>query len=307
MINNISSLGYDYIVPLTCAANFGMAGATLGTFVRTKDKKMKAYSISALLSIFFAGITEPAIYGIGIRYKKPLIGAVAGGAVGGAIIGGMKAKAFAFVFGGLTTLPAFVGQTFIPYCIGLLACFVVGCIVTMVLGIDEDNTNQKVANVNGSGSVQLVANEMISNPISGDVQDLAQAHDPAFANGSMGEGFTLQPSNGDVYAPFNGEVTMVFNTKHAIGLTSNSGAQLMIHIGIDTVKLNGKYFDVLVKQGDQIKQGQKLLHFDIDKIIEAGYDCSTVAIVTNSKDYQNIELLTTGPTNHGESVLKVEI
>lgn len=307
MINNISSLGYDYIVPLTCAANFGMAGATLGTFVRTKDKKMKAYSISALLSIFFAGITEPAIYGIGIRYKKPLIGAVAGGAVGGAIIGGMKAKAFAFVFGGLTTLPAFVGQTFIPYCIGLLACFVVGCIVTMVLGIDEDNTNQKVANVNGSGSVQLVANEMISNPISGDVQDLAQAHDPAFANGSMGEGFTLQPSNGDVYAPFNGEVTMVFNTKHAIGLTSNSGAQLMIHIGIDTVKLNGKYFDVLVKQGDQIKQGQKLLHFDIDKITEAGYNCSTVAIVTNSKDYQNIELLTTGPTNHGESVLKVEI
>lgn len=110
-----------------------------------------------------------------------------------------------------------------------------------------------------------------------------------------------------MYAPFNGEVTMVFNTKHAIGLTSNSGAQLMIHIGIDTVKLNGKYFDVLVKQGDQIKQGQKLLHFDIDKITEAGYDCSTVAIVTNSKDYQNIELLTTGPTNHGESVLKVEI
>lgn len=303
MINNISSLGYDYIVPLTCAANFGMAGATLGTFVRTKDKKMKAYSISALLSIFFAGITEPAIYGIGIRYKKPLVGAVAGGAVGGAIIGGMKAKAFAFVFGGLTTLPAFVGKTFIPYCVGLLACFVVGCVVTMVLGIDENNTEQAA---DKSDSVQPVSDESILSPISGEIEDLTQAHDPAFADGSMGDGFVIEPSSGDVYAPFDGEVTMLFNTKHAIGLTSDNGVQVMIHIGIDTVKLNGKYFESFVKQGDKIKQGQKLLHFDLNEIKKAGYDCSTVVIVMNTKDYQSVELLNAGKNDHGSATLKVQ-
>ena len=304
MINNISSLGYDYIVPLTCAANFGMAGATLGTFVRTKDKKMKAYSISALLSIFFAGITEPAIYGIGIRYKKPLVGAVAGGAVGGAIIGGMKAKAFAFVFGGLTTLPAFVGKTFIPYCVGLLACFVVGCVVTMVLGIDENNTEQAA---DKSDSVQPVSDESILSPISGEIEDLTQAHDPAFADGSMGDGFVIEPSSGDVYAPFDGEVTMLFNTKHAIGLTSDNGVQVMIHIGIDTVKLNGEYFESFVKQGDKIKQGQKLLHFDLNEIKKAGYDCSTVVIVTNTKDYQSVELLNAGKNDHGSATLKVQV
>lgn len=304
MINNISSLGYDYIVPLTCAANFGMAGATLGTFVRTKDKKMKAYSISALLSIFFAGITEPAIYGIGIRYKKPLVGAVAGGAVGGAIIGGMKAKAFAFVFGGLTTLPAFVGKTFIPYCIGLLACFIVGCVVTMALGIDENSTEQKTSNVN---SAQSVSNESILNPISGEIEDLAQAHDPAFADGSMGDGFVIEPSSGDVYAPFDGEVTMLFNTKHAIGLTSDNGVQVMIHIGIDTVKLNGEYFESFVKQGDKIKKDQKLLHFDLNEIKKACYDCSTVVIVTNTKDYQSVELLNAGKNDHGSVTLKVQV
>ena len=307
MINNISSLGYDYIVPLTCAANFGMAGATLGTFIRTKDKKMKAYSISALLSIFFAGITEPAIYGIGIRYKKPLIGAVAGGAVGGAIIGGMRAKAFAFVFGGLTTLPAFVGKTFIPYCVGLLACFVVGCLVTAILGIDEDHADQKVANVDGSGSVQLVTNETIAAPISGNVQDLTQAHDPAFANGSMGDGMVVQPDNGNVYAPFDGEVTMLFGTKHALGLTSSKGTQLMIHIGIDTVKLNGQYFESFVKQGDHVSKGQKLLHFDLDAIEKAGYDCSTVVIVTNTNDYNEVKLLTAGKVKNGTEILQTRI
>ncbi|UQS82631.1 PTS transporter subunit EIIC [Bombilactobacillus folatiphilus] len=137
MIQNVSRFGFDYIVPLTSAANFGMAGATLGTFFKTKNQKMKAYTISSLLSIFFAGITEPAIYGVGVKYKKPLIGAIAGGAVGGSFIAGMHVKSFAFVFGGLTTLPAFIGKTFAYYLIGLLVCFTVGMAVTLVLGIDE--------------------------------------------------------------------------------------------------------------------------------------------------------------------------
>ncbi|MFB1049874.1 PTS transporter subunit EIIC [Paraliobacillus sp. JSM ZJ581] len=137
MIHNISVLGFDKIVPLSAAANFGMAGAAFGTLLKTKDKKMKSFSVSALLSIFFAGITEPAIYGIAVRYKRPLIGAIIGGAAGGAFMGGMGVKAFAFVFGGLTTIPAFVGGTLAYYLIGLVICFVVGAIVTMILGIGD--------------------------------------------------------------------------------------------------------------------------------------------------------------------------
>lgn len=138
MIQNISVLGFDKIVPLTAAANFGMAGAAFGTFLKTKDQKMKSFSLSALLSIFFAGITEPAIYGIAVKYKKPLIGAIIGGATGGAFIGGMSVNAYAFVFGGLTTIPAFVGETLVYYVIGLAICFIVGTIATMLLGLGEE-------------------------------------------------------------------------------------------------------------------------------------------------------------------------
>lgn len=307
MLNNVSTIGYDYIIPLTAAANFGMAGATLGTFFRTKNKKMKTYSMSALLTILFAGITEPAIYGVGVKYKKPLVSAIIGGAAGGAIMGGLKVKGYAFAFGGLTTLPAFVGKTFIPYCIGLLVCFLVACAVTLVIGIGEKKVPEKVVNTEATGNVNSVQNETIMLPISGDVEDLSQAHDEAFSSGSMGEGMVVEPSEGMLYAPFDGSVTMLFKTKHAIGLTSNKGAEVLIHIGIDTVKLNGQYFKAFVKQGDQIKQGQKLIEFDMDAIKKAGYDLSTVVIVTNSHNYNEVKLLETGQNKHGSADLELQI
>jgi PTS system beta-glucosides-specific IIC component len=308
MINNISRLGFDYIVPLTAAANFGMAGATLGTFLRTHDKKMKAYSMSALLSIFFAGITEPSIYGVGIRYKRPLIGAVVGGAVGGAFIGGFHVKAFAFVFGGLTTLPAFVGSTFIYYVIGLAICFIIGCIVTLIIGINEKEAGKKevVKNIS-NGNIKTVDNEIISQPIDGTVDDIATATDPAFSSGSMGEGMVIHPSDGNVYAPFDGNVTMLFKTGHAIGITSNKGTEIMIHIGIDTVKLNGDGFKSFVKQGDSVTRGQKLISFDLKSIKNKGYDLSTFVIVTNTDNYKDVRLLDTNMHKHGENILTVNV
>ncbi|AUJ31947.1 MULTISPECIES: beta-glucoside-specific PTS transporter subunit IIABC [Liquorilactobacillus] len=308
MINNISRLGFDYIVPLTAAANFGMAGATLGTFLRTHDKKMKAYSMSALLSILFAGITEPSIYGVGIRYKRPLIGAVVGGAIGGAFIGGLHVKAFAFVFGGLTTLPAFVGSTFIYYVIGLAICFIVGCIVTLIIGINEKEAEKKevVKNIS-NGNIKTIDNETISQPIDGIVDDIATATDPAFSSGSMGEGMVIQPSDGNVYAPFDGNVTMLFKTGHAIGITSNKGTEIMIHIGIDTVKLNGNGFKSFVKQGDSVTKGQKLISFDLEAIKNKGYDLSTFVIITNTDNYKEVQLLDTNMHKHGENILSVNV
>lgn len=139
MIQNISTQGFDYIVPFTAATNFGMAGATFGFFLRTKDQKMKQFSMSALLSIFFAGITEPAIYGVGVKYKKPLVAAFIGGLLGGAFMGGMGVKAYAFVFGGLTTIPAFAGPTLIWYVVGLAICFFVSAAIMFVIGVDDSN------------------------------------------------------------------------------------------------------------------------------------------------------------------------
>lgn len=273
MIQNISVLGFDKIVPLTCAANFGMAGAALGALIKTKDKEMKSFSISALLSIFFAGITEPAIYGIAVKYKKPLIGAVIGGAAGGAFIGGMGVKAYAFVFGGLTTLPAFLGDTFVAYCIGLAICFIVGTVATLILGLGEET-----AVVSGTPSTST----NIQQPIQGKVISLTETPDQVFATGAMGEGYAIIPEYGEVHAPFDGEVKALFPTGHAIGLVSNEGVEVLIHVGMDTVELNGKYFETHVKQGEKVKAGKLLISFDKDRIKEAGYDL-TSPVVTTSK------------------------
>ncbi|GAJ26227.1 PTS system, glucose-specific IIC component [Liquorilactobacillus sucicola DSM 21376 = JCM 15457] len=266
---------------------------------------MKAYSISALLSIFFAGITEPAIYGIGVKYKKPLIGAVIGGAVGGAFIGGLHVKAFAFVFGGLTTLPAFVGSTFVSYIIGLVICFAVALIVTLVIGIDEVESTK--VSTDQVGNAKELSNEVVLQPLDGHVADIAEANDPAFASGSMGQGMVIYPTNGKVYAPFDGTITMLFKTNHAIGITSKNGTELLIHIGIDTVKLNGKHFFAKVKQGETVKAGQLLIQFDLNGIEEAGYDTSTFVIVTNSGEYKEVSLIAADDGSHGREILQANI
>lgn len=305
MITDISTLGFDKIVPLTAAANFGMAGATLGTFLKTKNKKTKSYTMSALLSIFFAGITEPAIYGVAVRYKRPLIGAIIGGAAGGAFIGGMQTKAFAFVFGGLTTLPAFVGSTFVYYVIGLAICFVVGAIATMILGFDENSGETADKNAKMVESTPLaIKQQFIDAPVSGKISKLSASPDPAFADGSMGSGFVISPSDGNVYAPVSGVVKMLFPTRHAIGIQSDNGTEIMIHIGINTMELNGKYFESHVTQGARVQKGQLLITFDLDSIKKAGYDISTPVIVTNKQDYKDVQLLKTGIQSHGTTVME---
>ncbi|GGL57575.1 beta-glucoside-specific PTS transporter subunit IIABC [Sporolactobacillus putidus] len=308
MITDISTLGFDKIVPLTAAANFGMAGATLGTFLKTKNKKTKSYTMSALLSIFFAGITEPAIYGVAVRYKRPLIGAIIGGAAGGAFIGGMQTKAFAFVFGGLTTLPAFVGSTFVYYVIGLAICFVVGAIATMILGFDENSGETADKNAKMVESTPLtIKQQFIDAPVSGKISKLSASSDPAFADGSMGSGFVVSPSDGNIYAPVSGVVKMLFPTHHAIGIQSDNGTEIMIHIGINTMELNGKYFESHVTQGARVQKGQLLITFDLDSIKKAGYDISTPVIVTNTQDYKDVQLLKTGIQSHGTTVMEALI
>lgn len=300
MIQNISVMGFDYIVPFTCATNFGMAGATFGTFLKTKDQKMKQFSISALLSIFFAGITEPAIYGVGVKYKKPLIAAFIGGAVGGAFMGGMGVKAFAFVFGGLTTIPAFAGETLIYYIIGLTICFGVSTIVMLFLGLDEEK-----AEVIEEDQLFVANNEeKIALPVLGEVKDLSECSDEMFAKGVLGQGALIIPSEGKVYAPFDGTMIMCFDTLHAIGLRSHYGTEVLIHVGINTVELNGEPFKLKVEQGAKFKKGDLLLEFDIDKIKKAGKSTETLVLVTNS-DGRSSTLNNIGVYNKQENILTV--
>lgn len=297
MIQNISVIGFDYIVPFTCATNFGMAGATFGTFLKTKDQKMKQFSLSALLSIFFAGITEPAIYGVGIKYKKPLIAAFVGGSVGGAFMGGMGVKAFAFVFGGLTTIPAFAGSTLVYYIIGLAISFVVSTVMMLFLGLDE--------NINEEEIDLKVIEETISLPVFGEVKDLAECSDELFAKGSLGSGALILPSEGKVYAPFDGTLIMCFDTLHALGLRSTNGTELLIHVGLNTVELNGEPFNLKIEQGSTFKKGDILLEFDINKIKEAGKSLETMVIVTNSGQ-RKVTLEKIGFVEKNEDILSIK-
>jgi PTS system beta-glucosides-specific IIC component len=309
MISNISTLGYDKIVPLTAAANFGIAGATLGVFLKTKNRHMRSFSGSALLSIFFAGITEPAIYGVGMKLKRPFIAAIIGGAVGGAYIGGTEVISHAFVFGGLTTIPAFVGSTLVHYLIGLAICFVVGAVVSYFLGFDDPKEKDMVtdaAPVNETEEVTSVESQDMVSPLSGKVVDLKEVNDGVFSEGLLGKGIAIIPSDGKVYAPSSGTMSTVFPTRHAYGVTTPSGAEILIHIGINTVELDGKYFTAHVEQGQMVTEGDLLAEFDLDKIKAEGYPIYTPVIITNADKFENVIVQCDGQIVAGDNLLELQ-
>lgn len=313
MISNISTVGYDRIVPWTAAANFGTAGATFGVLLKTKDKKMRSFSASALLSIFFAGITEPAIYGVMIKLKRPFIAAIIGGAAGGAYMGGNGVISNAFVFGGLTTIPAFAGDTLIHYLIGLLICFIVSAVVAFLLGFKEDKdvkgevpTTEVQGQNNTATPKQLVlAEKVINSPINGKVVDLKEVEDGVFSEGLLGKGIAIIPSEGKVYAPVDGVMTTVFPTKHAYGITTEDGAEVLVHIGINTVELNGSLFTAHVQHDQRVKAGDLIAEFDLEQIKAKGYPIYTPVIITNTPSFETIKPLRFGNVTHGSRVLQL--
>lgn len=308
MISNIGTLGYDKIVPLTGAANFGMAGATLGVILKTKNTQIRSFSWSALLSIFFAGITEPAIYGVAIRFKRPLIAAIIGGAAGGAYIGGTGTVSYAFVFGGLTTLPAFVGSTFIHYVIGLSICFIVGAIAAIILGFEDpanaEETTQLETSVEKNNET-ITKEQILASPLTGEVMDLKELNDGVFSEQALGEGVAIRPSDGKVYAPAQGAMTTVFPTKHAFGMTTNDETEILIHIGLETVELNGENFTSYVEQNQLVEAGDLIAEFDLQEVQRKNYKIDTPIIITNSSLFSNIKTMKYGKINNGDELLKL--
>ncbi|NOU80291.1 PTS beta-glucoside transporter subunit IIABC [Paenibacillus sp. LMG 31459] len=306
MLSNIATLGYDTMLPILCAAVLSQAGAVFGVFLKSRNPQLKALAGSSTLAAIF-GITEPTIYGVTLKLKKPFIYACISGAIGGAIIAQGGARALSFSLPGLLALPTYFGTGFIWVIIGILVAFVLAAILVFVLGFDDPAADTAVS-VNSSGPANpatptMIDKEMVVSPLAGALQPLESLPDEAFASGAMGKGIVIEPSSGKLTSPVNGMVTTVFPTGHAIGITSDGGAELLIHVGVNTVKLKGKHFDKKVQEGDKVVQGQLLLEFDLEAIRAAGFVTATPVIVTNSAEYLDVLKNTGSEVTNGEALL----
>lgn len=281
---NFSKLGYDTILlPLNLVGNMAQTGAALGVAVKTKDSKMKSLAFSTTVSAFF-GITEPAIYGVTLKLKKPFYAALAGGAVGGGIYGTFAVKAFSFSVPGITALPSYVEhgtKNFLFAVLGIGCSFAVAFILTLLSNFDNKESTME-----------------IGSPLAGKIVPLSEVPDRTFAEGIVGQGVGIIPSEGIVKAPFQGIVSAVTDSRHAIGLTSDQGVELLVHIGIDTVSLGGDGFELLVKEGQTVKKGDILLSFDMEKIKNAGFDLISPVLITNTPVYDAVKSVSTKETVH---------
>ena len=304
---SFEKVGYDImLLPMNFIANMAQAGAVLGVIIRTKRVETRSLALSTLLPSFF-GITEPAIYGVTLRLKKPFYASLIGGAVGGCFYGLFSVKTTAFSIPGITSLPTYIMKgtnNFQLALIGIALSFIVSLLITILLGFQESVTAFNEQAAEKPNHTESTENQQMSKqtnpyevqaPMSGKVIPLSEVNDSVFSSEMMGKGVAILPDKGVVQAPFSGKVVTVTPTKHAIGLVSDDGIELLIHVGIDTVSLNGQFFDVLVKEGDKIKTGDHLLSFDIEGIQSNHLDVVTPIIVTNSTQY--LDVIHTGDTH----------
>lgn len=295
MINNFSMLGQDTLLPLLMPAIFGQAGATLGVLLRARDAKLKGIAASAFSASLF-GITEPAVYGVTLPKRRPFIFGCVGGALGAAILGFYHTTAFSFGFPGVFTFAQVVPKTGFDASVaaafaGAVVSFGFASIATFLFTrFDAPAAAAPAAPAAPATNAnpELLNKVTINSPIQGEMLPLEQVNDETFASGLLGKGVAIKPAVGRVVSPVNGNVSSLFRTKHAIGLLDESGAEVLIHVGIDTVKLDGQHFTAHVQQDDNVKVGDLLLEFDIAAITAAGYELTTPVIISNSDDYIDV-------------------
>ena len=291
-INDVARTGRQNLLAFAGAANFSQAGAAFGVFVRTKNKDLKAVAASATVTALF-GITEPAIYGANLRLKKPMIYAVASGAAGGALMGWGGSYGTAFANQGLLTIPVYAEagtKAFICYLLGCGIAFFGAFLLTIFLGFNDlplDESRQEPGLKTEAGTVK--EKQRIQAPVQGQLVSLDQINDEVFASQQMGKTLAIYPTEEQIVSPGNGQVTALYPTHHAIGLKLDNGAEILLHIGINTVELKGRGFETFVKVGERVRLGQKLLSFDKQIIQAAGYDPTVLVIVTNTAEMSVIE------------------
>ena len=307
-INDVAQTGRQNLLAFAGAANFAQAGAAFGVFFKTKNKNLKTVAASATVTALF-GITEPAIYGANLRLKRPMICAVICGAIAGGLMGWGGSYGNAFANQGVLTIPVYAEagtKAFLCYLIGIGFAFFGSCIMTMIVGFNDIPNEEASKTVETTSSTQLTSDTAIVSPVAGEVIALDQVKDEAFASGAMGKGIAVYPRVGEIVAPEDCTVTALYPTLHAMGIKLDNGIELLIHIGIDTVNLQGKYFQSYVHAGQHITKGTKLVSFDIDKIKQQ-FDLTTSIIIVNSEQYKNIEYCQQAQVSITDNLLVIHV
>ena len=313
----VQLLAADHANPFNAiitAAMTAQGAATVAVGVKTKNPKLKTLAFPAALSAFL-GITEPAIFGVNLRFRKPFFLSLIAGAIGGGLA---SILGLAGTGNGITIIPGtmlYAGNGQLPqYLLMVAVSFALGFALTYMFGYEDEKEvateveTERLVQEETTGNIPAaLQNETLVTPIVGDVVALADVNDPVFSSGAMGQGIAVKPSQGVVYAPADAEVSIAFPTGHAFGLKTTDGAEVLIHVGIDTVTMNGEGFEAKVAQGDKVKAGDVLGTFDSNKIAAAGLDDTTMVIVTNTADYASVDPVATGSVAKGDAVIEVKI
>ena len=312
----VQLLAADHVNPFNAiitAAMTAQGAATVAVGVKTKNPKLKTLAFPAALSAFL-GITEPAIFGVNLRYRKPFFLSLIAGAIGGGLA---SLLGLAGTGNGITIIPGtmlYIGNgQLLQYLLMVAVSFALGFALTYMFGFEDEETvtetavTEKLVEEETTGNVPAaLQDETIISPIVGQAVALSDVDDPVFSSGAMGQGLAIKPSEGVVYAPADAEVTIAFATGHAYGLKTANGAEILIHVGIDTVSMNGEGFDQKVAQGDKVKAGDVLGTFEAEKIAAAGLDDTTMVIVTNTADYASVTPVAEGALAKGDAVIEVK-
>lgn len=298
--------GLNTWMPVASAANFAQCAACLAVGLKAKNAKTKSVAIPSSLSAAL-GITEPAIFGVNLRFTKPLLCGIAGGAVGALLGSVMHIGATAY---GVTGIPGYLTTLDYPlqYTVVLAVSFTIAFALTWVFWKEDEEDVKKAEEKtqDQAGKILEETNaDTIYAPLAGNVIALEQIPDDTFASGVLGNGVGIEPAAGEVFAPFDGTIATVSDTKHAIGLIGPEEMEMLIHVGVDTVKMQGEGFEVFVSEGDTVKAGQRLMTFSIDKIKESGYSTTTAVLLNNSDDFGNFKVIKTGPVKASEPIITI--
>lgn len=328
---DLAALGYDPILALSCMVCYAQVGVVLAIIKQTKDKKLKETATGAFFSGLF-GVTEPAIYGVTLPRRIPFILSCIGGAISGAVIGAFHAVLYMLPSMGIFAIPAYVNpkggsmMSVIGVVIAGVVAFISGFILQMAFGkksVDAEYNKKQAEKVAQAASeaTEVANNPVVAavqddeklnqstklvSPLDGEVKPLSEIKDEVFSSGAMGEGVAIEPSEGVLHAPADGKIALVFPTGHAVGLNTTDGAEVLMHIGMDTVNLQGKGFKTLVEKGQEVKAGDPLVKFNIKEIKAAGYEVTTPVVVTNSKKYESVQQVAQGEVKVGQEILSLQ-
>ncbi|HFI0756789.1 TPA: beta-glucoside-specific PTS transporter subunit IIABC [Streptococcus suis] len=294
------------ILPAMLGSNLAQGAASMVVAFKSKNSNTKQIAFAAGFSALFAGVTEPALYGVTLKYKKPLYAAMIGGGLAGLFVGLTGVKAYLFAVPSLIALPQFIYSEAASNITNAMIAAAISIIVTFILayflGIDEETSTVNLEKV----APGISSRKNVFSPLSGQILPLEKVNDATFSKKMLGEGVAIIPKDGKVYAPFDGAITSLFPTKHAIGLTSDEGVELLIHFGLETVELKGRGFVSHVSDGEKVEKGQLMLEVDVEMLVAEGYDIVTPVVVTNTQEYLDVLLLSTKEeVNYADDLLAV--